>query len=1241
MARIFRWLKINPDEVKMFLWVALLLFLVNVASILLNNYAETAFLKRFGVEYLPVVTAINAVVTFGLFSVIGRFSHLRGDRVVARSLIACAVFCGLLRFVVPLGFSLIYPILYILKTQFTVLLAFLFWNLVNDLFSTRQAKRLFPLITAGGILGSLLGSFATPLLIRITAPDNLLLLFPLVASAAAFCSLHLGTLAPGALSQSQTKPGSTRSNMLDEFRQVTPLVKGSTLAQVLLLLTLLPNIIIPILNYQFSYVVNATFSTEAAMIDFYSYFRGAQNTIALLLSLFVGRIYGRVGLPVALMFHPANYVLAFTAYLFQFNIFSAVYAGVSVGVLRRTIQGPASRALYGLLLPKDRALLRPFLRGTVVRVAILFGSGLLLVANEFIHPRYLSLFAIVFCLGWLGATLLLKRNYSAILIDLVQTALPEFHKMGKRSIKSIFRGTDLGNVLLQRFRTARGEEAAWSAEMLQQANPELLDDAILDKLPITDDQTRIRLLPYLSEQTGSRAVDTFLTFIDPSKPELMVALARTVKRVYLDMPPEREQEIFERAKLTEVKACFLGWMNDSDPQQFDQLIESWLNSDIIENRRAGVLAIGEACAARQIPNLAKLLTIESDPSVLVLALHSLRHFPLDSRVDDLLKPFLHHPKEAVRLAAISSMPLETDVEVNSLIHGMADSSERVRKRAISRLEKLPSDKHRLLVAKMGTNGRWTREGLFQVAATLELGDLDVLQFSRNQLKASYETLELSEFYLGKPQNAATKMVLEHLEEIRRQRAHNALNVLAAKDPEGRISIALQGLKSGGVREQSDSIEALESLLDRSLLDLLLPMLDDRPQEERLAVGRRLLGLKALNDETAVTQSLADPNWVSVIMMLECLAIWGEVDRYRDRIKEIIDEHFGAVEHTAKHAFNSNDGTHEEALSCLIERINIIRKVDLFKDLTIGQLTAVAWQSEVETYSSGQVITSVEHSDRGLLLVVKGEVVFWQVYANDSCKDRELHRISEDEWFGAAIMFGMKPPPSMISRAAGETLLIRINRDEFHSLANQYPDIALQVCNGLSKAMSDVMSDLKSKPTRSPVTLLNDVEELDGSFCRIDGEYSLVDRIFFLRQINLFSQLENLPLTSLAVIGEEVPLAKGTSLKGSDPESIGLFMILEGKLSFYQGDQLYDRKDAGDYYGLATLFGLNVDDFTVKTEEKSLVLKISPEEFRASVLDHPIIAIRACERLSQVQGSLIDELLESENYCHCPPADDPK
>ena len=101
-----------------------------------------------------------------------------------------------MRIVVGLDFSPIYPVLFLLKAQYEALLALVFWNLANDLFNTRQSKRLFPLITAGGVLGAIAGSFGTPWLSKAFSLNNLMLVYWVTTGAAAAVVWRMDTLFP-------------------------------------------------------------------------------------------------------------------------------------------------------------------------------------------------------------------------------------------------------------------------------------------------------------------------------------------------------------------------------------------------------------------------------------------------------------------------------------------------------------------------------------------------------------------------------------------------------------------------------------------------------------------------------------------------------------------------------------------------------------------------------------------------------------------------------------------------------------------------------------------------------------------------------------------------------------------------------------------------------------------------------------------------------------------------------------
>lgn len=1240
MKNLFvRWLKVYEDEIGLFCGMALLLFFINSSSIILNNFVETAFLKRYGVQYLPMITAVNAVVTFFLLnSLSGIISKVRGDKMIGRTLILSGALIGLLRFVLPFGFDLLYPILYVLKTQFTVLLAFLFWNLANDLFSTRQSKRIFPLITTGGIIGGITGSFATPILARLVSSDNLLLLFTVFSVAGAMTVWQMGARIPSSTLKEPAKAGGERLSIMGEFQKVIPLIKKSTLAQVLLLLTLLPNLVIPILNYQFSFVVDQTFVTEAGMLSFYSYFRGAQNFIALLLSLFVGRIYGRFGLPIALMFHPVNYLIAFAAYLFQFNIFSAVYAGTSVSVIRTTINGPATSALYGLLLPKDRTVLRTFLRGTVVRISILAGSAILWVGAPLMPPRYLSLLAVVFVAAWLGSTFMLKRRYSTILINLLRGELPDFYRIEEGDLKALFKGVDVGPMLLQKFRGSTGQEAVWYAEAMHTQGVEALDAAILDKLAEADDATRLGLLPYLSEKAGRPAIDAFRKLIDPEKPELMVALARSAKRVYPDMPETMEKEIFDKARNPEVKACFLGWLRKHEPKQAAELISGWLGSETLAERRAGVLALRESDRAEDMESLRHLLEVETDPSIIVLGLRVFSAMEAPDLVDQIL-PFLKHTQETVRLASVEALSPGNEQAILALIIAMGDPSNAVRNRAIQRLEDIPLSLLPVLVAELGSHSRRVRDGLFQLTRTLDAKDLDVSRFCQGQLKIAYEALAQAEALEQTSKTDAKELLVKHLDELADVRVENVVNGLAAWDATGQIGMTLRGLRSDDERARGDSLEALDALLDRSLTRLLIPLLEKQPREMKLAAGRGSLDQSAVSIAevgTAIERFLKDPDWVTTILTIDDLVTWGQVDEYRSLIEPLVTVKSKPLSAMAAKVLGEGRESGTQPMS-LSERTLKLSQIDLFRSLSVNQLVEVASVTEEVRFAPETEISFDDEANRGLHLIVAGEVSAEQERPDSQAGAAELARFGPGQSIGIAMLFGMSPH-SLKIRILQESVMLRISTQTFLAMAKDAPVISLEVARVLCERLGLAIEILKKESKTPLIESSGAPAGLVGNALpdRVDDaaneQIKIFKRVAQLRQIDLFRDLSAHHLATIAVVAEEVLLTPESVVFSDDVPCRGLYLIVAGEVAIEQdrpdnqaGAVQLTRFGPGQVLALGALFGMKMSGLKARTLCETEALVITKGEFYAIAMEHPDIALRTCQVLSERLGGVIQEL----------------
>ena len=93
--------------------------------------------------------------------------------------------------------------------------------------------------------------------------------------------------------------------MIEEFKRVVPLLKESTLFKIVLVLTFMPNVVIPIINYQFNYAIDSQFASESGMIEFFGYFRGcAQHHQPFYPPVCGPDLRPAWGVAVALMFHP-------------------------------------------------------------------------------------------------------------------------------------------------------------------------------------------------------------------------------------------------------------------------------------------------------------------------------------------------------------------------------------------------------------------------------------------------------------------------------------------------------------------------------------------------------------------------------------------------------------------------------------------------------------------------------------------------------------------------------------------------------------------------------------------------------------------------------------------------------------------------------------------------------------------------------------------------------------------------
>jgi len=144
---------------------------------------------------------------------------------------------------------------------------------------------------------------------------------------------------------------------------------------------------------------------------------------------------------------------------------------------------------------------------------------------------------------------------------------------------------------------------------------------------------------------------------------------------------------------------------------------------------------------------------------------------------------------------------------------------------------------------------------------------------------------------------------------------------------------------------------------------------------------------------------------------------------------------------------------------LPERILQLRKVDLFQDLPVNEIAAVALVATEVEAPMDSIVLKDDDSCVGLYVIVNGEVSAEQTSV-DGTQVKQYYNWQAGQSFGMMALF-QEASLDMTVRATQDSLLLRIERDEFHAIIREYPETALRVCQELATRMNQLLQQLNS------------------------------------------------------------------------------------------------------------------------------------------------------------------------------------
>ena len=128
--------------------------------------------------------------------------------------------------------------------------------------------------------------------------------------------------------------------------------------------------------------------------------------------------------------------------------------------------------------------------------------------------------------------------------------------------------------------------------------------------------------------------------------------------------------------------------------------------------------------------------------------------------------------------------------------------------------------------------------------------------------------------------------------------------------------------------------------------------------------------------------------------------------------------------------------------------------------------------------------------------------------------------------------------------------------------------------------------------------------------------STVEKVLFLKSIDLFRALPSEELAQIAEIAEEQPLAKGDQVFAEGEPGDALYLIVEGKVRAHQGDKELARMGVRDVFGEISVLDSEPRSATITAVEDAVLLKIGRDDFRDILAERPEIAMGVMKVLTR-------------------------
>jgi HEAT repeat protein len=1120
-SRIRQWLSriapVYPGEGPV-VGICLIVNLLVVAGIMFGrNARDSLFLIYFGVQYLPVMYFANAaflvLCSVGYTTLVDRIE--RGKFLAGVSVIFVA---GLVASrVVLLGHPhWFYPVLYIEAQVVWYFSLMQFWTFAGDLFDTRQAKRLFPFLAVGALLGMIGVGVGSKQIVHALGTENLLLvwagliLVSLVLGAVAYRRYKLPEEPSKIDAETMKRPKLSelqkiKSGLNEVGRE--PLLR-SMAAYILLMWT-----VYAVVDFCFSKTIRARYPDPNDLATFLGIFCGLQGLLCLVIQLFFVRaVIARLGVGTTINFHPTMLVTG-TAWMSLGYGFGSVFSTkLGDASMLYTFSDSSYQLLYSPISPDRRARVRGLIEGYIRPLSLAAAGALILLGNSYLKPLHwlgreiavgqqLAWGALIFAGVWLAMAMTAKKGYVRALLKNLQSGSPALRQAAATALGKIKGATSL-SILSESLGSSNPDRVIAAIQLLVNLGSQESADAIASLLGHADSRVRATATSALGRLAGEKYADRFTHLLNDPDPRV-------------------------RANAVEALAA------SRDPQLADKL-SPLLQDPSIRARVNTILTIvaikGASSALDWMPVIEKMAS--GDTQSRSTATYALGRMPL-TQSEDLLSQLLKDPEAEIRSEAAQALGrIGTPRVIPALVEALAGSAElrHHARKSLGKIVRRHGDETLQVVARMAAEStrpeirselgdvlgrlknlaaieplmkllkdpewrvRWKVLKAFQrLERHIPLPEnarLALFDYAHDEMERFRESLSFTRSLVPQPADESARVLAQALQEDRlniEERIFRMLGILCGHE---QMAAIFRKLRSGDTRQRADALEALDSLAPKKIARDVLNLLEPAPvsaSDQPLPAGPALsalahhpkpwmrastafyLGDHSQQDGTGLLRELVQDS-DSIVCETALYAGWKayheawlpQVENAAQSPQPIVRRCAEWIKKARADGAAGPPAQNQRGAPMLltVEKVLFLKSVSMFAGLEGEELAALADIAMEKNFAAGELLMEEGQLAHHLYVLVSGKV---EIFRKIDSKEYPLAVLGPKECFGEMAILDDEPRSASV-RALEPSTVLKVDRESFRELIHERPQISFAIFKILSQRLRSKNMEGENLPT---------------------------------------------------------------------------------------------------------------------------------------------------------------------------------